>query len=318
MPSYDKTSLWQKTLAAKIDDPHSKERERLRIAYENVRGRAKPLAEMIAKDLPDYTVHDITHSDALWEYADLIVGHNYPLNPCEVFVLGCTFLIHDLGMGLAVYPNGLVELKKTTLWEDIVADLLRKNDVEEITADVIKHAPEDIQKQALGETLRQLHADQADKLAFKYWPNPEGSEKYYLMEDSELRDAFGVIIGRISCSHWWPIEQLVQEFQDVMGAQVSFPSDWTVDPLKLACILRVSDCAHIDERRAPAFLRALRRPNDVSDDHWKFQCKLYQPRIEIDRLSFTAKNSFSIDDAGAWWVCFDMLRIIDSELREID
>ena len=61
MPSCDKTALWQQALAAKVDDPHSKERERLRVAYENVRARAQPVAEAIAKDLPDYTVHDITH-----------------------------------------------------------------------------------------------------------------------------------------------------------------------------------------------------------------------------------------------------------------
>jgi len=127
MPSYDKTALWQQALAAKVDDPYSKERERLRAAYENVRSRAQPVAEAIDKDLPDYTVHDITHSDALWEYADLIAGPNYPLNPCEAFVLGCAFLVHDLGMGLAAYPEGLAGLKKLALWKDTVADLLREN-----------------------------------------------------------------------------------------------------------------------------------------------------------------------------------------------
>src|SRR5688572_22378854 len=106
---YDNTSLWQRSLAAQPNDAHSVERERLRVAYDNVRNRAIPLAESIALAFPDFTVHDISHSDALWEYADLICGSEYPINACEAFVLGCAFLVHDLGMGLAVYPEGMAE-----------------------------------------------------------------------------------------------------------------------------------------------------------------------------------------------------------------
>ncbi len=318
MPLYDKTTLWQQALATKIDDPHSKERERLRAAYENVRTRAQPLAAMIAKDLPDYTVHDITHPDALWEYADLIVGPSNPLNPSEAFVLGCAFLVHDLGMGLAAYPEGLSGLKKTILWKDTVADLLHKKVYEEINDQAIEDAADEVEKQAITETLRRLHAERADKLALIHWTSPTGDERFYLIEDPEFRAAFGPIIGRIAFSHWWPIDQLARELSDVMGAHAGLPQSWTVDPLKLACILRCADYSHIDERRAPAFLRALFKPEGASDDHWNFQAKLYQPRLEGDRLVFTAKSGFSIEDAGAWWVCFDTLKSIDSELRKVD
>ena len=318
MPLYDKTTLWQQALGTKIDDPHSKERERLRAAYENVRTRAQPLAAIIAKDLPDYTVHDITHSDALWEYADLIVGPNNPLNASEAFVLGCAFLVHDLGMGLAAYPEGLAGLKKLTLWKDTVADLLLKKGYDEVNDQVIEHVPPEVEKEAIAEVLRRLHAERADKLALIHWTSPTGDERFYLIEDPEFRAAFGPIIGRIAFSHWWPIDQLTREFSAVMGAAAGFPQSWTVDPLKLACILRCGDYSHVDERRAPAFLRALFKPEDESDDHWKFQAKLYQPRLEGDRLIFTAKSGFSIEDAGAWWVCFDTLNAIDSELRKVD
>jgi len=163
-----------------------------------------------------------------------------------------------------------------------------------------------------------LHAECADKLALIHWTSPKGDQRFHLIEDPEFRESFGPIIGRISFSHWWPVEQVAREFPVVMGAQVAFPQTWTVDLLKLACILRCADYSHIDERRAPAFLRALRRPAGVSDDHWKFQTKLYQPRLEGDRLIFTAKSGFSIEDAGAWWICFDTLSSIDCELRRVD
>lgn len=318
MTSYDKTALWQNALAAKVDDPYSKERERLRVAYETVRMRAQPVAEAISKDLPDYTVHDITHSDALWEYAELIVGSNNLLTPSEAFVLGCAFLVHDLGMGLAAYPDGLTGLKKLTLWKDTVADLLHKQGNEGVNDQAIEHAAPEVEKQAIAEVLRRLHAERADKIALIHWTSPTGDERFHLIEDPEFRVAFGPIIGQIAYSHWWPIDQLAKEFSAVMGAHTGFPQSWTVDPLKLACILRCADYSHIDERRAPIFLRALFKPEGMADDHWKFQAKLYQPRLEGDRLIFTAKSGFSIDDAGAWWVCFDTLKAIDSELRKVD
>lgn len=257
MPSYKKTALWQQGLAPKVDDQYSKERERLRVAYENVRTRAAPIAEAIAKDLPDYTVHDITHTDALWEYADLIAGATHALTPCEIFVLGCAFLVHDLGMGLAAYPEGLVGLKKLTFWKDSVANILRSKGFEEISDNTIENAAPEIQKQAVADVLRCLHAERADKLALIYWETPKKDQRFYLLEDPELRDSFGPIIGRISFSHWWPVERLATEFLTVMGAQVGFPPSWTVDPLKLACILRCADYAHIDKRLTSALIKSL-------------------------------------------------------------
>lgn len=151
-----------------------------------------------------------------------------------------------------------------------------------------------------------------------HWQTPTADQQFHLIEDPDLRESFGPLIGRIAASHWWPVDELPRKFPAVMGAQVGFPASWTIDPLKLASILRCADFAHIDERRAPAFLRALRQPRGVSGDHWKFQSKLYQPRLEGDRLIFTAKAPFSIADAPAWWLCFDTLREIDRELRKVD
>lgn len=318
MASFDKTALWQQALAAKMDDPNTSERERLRVAYENVRKRAQPLAETIAKDLPDFTVHDITHSDALWEYADLITGASYPLNACEGFVLGCAFLLHDLGMGLAAYPEGLIGLKKHAFWKDTVADLLRQKGIEVVDDVAIQNASAEIQQNAVSEALRLLHAERAEKLASMHWSSPTGDQRFYLIEDQELREAFGSVIGRIAFSHWWTVDRVAKELSEITGSQPGFPPSWTIDPLKLACILRCADYAHIDERRAPAFLRALRKPKVGADDHWKFQVKLYQPRIEGDRLVFTAKSAFTIEEASAWWICFDTLSGIDAELRKVD
>ena len=103
-----------------------------------------------------------------------------------------------------------------------------------------------------------------------------------------------------------------------MGAQGGFDNSWTVDPVKLACVLRTADAAHLDERRAPGFLAAVRKPSGVSATHWRFQEQLYQPRLESDRLVYTSKSDFPIEEAASWWTCFDALQVLDHELRHVD
>ncbi len=75
MPSYENTNLWANTLAQRPEgdrDPDEGARERLRTAFLNLRERARLLAAEIPRDLPNFTVHDISHLDALWEMAELV------------------------------------------------------------------------------------------------------------------------------------------------------------------------------------------------------------------------------------------------------
>ena len=297
----------QSALAARLDDPFKKERERLRSTYDAVRTAAAPIAESIARDLPDYTVHDISHLDALWEYAELIAGPTYPLTPCEAFVLGCAFLVHDLGMGLAAYPEGLQGLKQHERWKDLEA----RQRGDKKFGKSSSAGPSGVDEEyIIAEMLRHLHAERAASLASVYWTDPD-DRRFYLIDDHGLREAFGPVIGRVAHSHWWPVDRILKEFPTIMGALAGFPQIWTVDAAKLACILRCADYAQIDDRRAPSFIRALRWPRLGADDHWRFQNKLYQPRIEGDRLIFPAKNGFNVSEASAWWLCFDTLRGLD-------
>jgi len=121
--SYERTCAWKASLAGRTDDPDELPRERLRTAFRRMREKAETLAGEIARDLPDFTVHDITHLDALWELVDLIGGGDLALNPCETFVLGGALLTHDLGMTAAAYPGGRDELRAQERWRDAVARL---------------------------------------------------------------------------------------------------------------------------------------------------------------------------------------------------
>jgi hypothetical protein len=250
--------------------------------------------------------------------AEITAGADFPLTPTEAFVLGGAFLIHDLGMGLAAYPEGVAALHRDKAWSDAVAALLRRKLDRVPTPEEIAFPPPDIEKEAIGETLRNLHARHAAHLALISWHDPTSRTAYHLIESPELRELFGATIGRIAYSHWWSVPALREKFSATLGAPTWCPKEWTVDALKLACVLRVADASHIDARRAPGFLRALRKPRGIGDEHWKFQQKLHQPQQRDHRLIYTTGSPFRLNDAPAWWLCLDTLKMIDGELRHVD
>ena len=198
-----------------------------------------------------FTVHDDTHLDALWEMADIIAGTPFVLTPSEAFVLGGAFLIHDLGMGVAAYPEGIGALRGHKTWLDTISSLLRRQLGRAPNPDEIANPPQDVEKEAVRGTLRQLHAEHAAVLALIPWRTPTSQTEYHLIEDPELRNYFGETIGRIAHSHWWSVSELSDNFKAEITAPGGWPNAWTVDPLKVACLLRVADAAHIDARRAP-------------------------------------------------------------------
>jgi len=315
---FDETRLWRSSLAVS-GDGYDDERERLRVAYLAFRDRAKFIAGDIPLELREYTVHDITHLDALWEIADLVAGPDVRLSPTEAFVLGGAFLVHDLGMGLAAWPGGLDQLRQESQWPDIVSLALRDELGRPATADEVAHPSDEIVKFAMESILRERHAYCASRLPLTHWSTADRSSEYYLIDNNELRSTYGELIGELAASHWWSIDQVGEHFQGPdLGAPVSFPSEWTVDRLKLACLVRLADAGHLDARRAPPFLRVIRRPSGVSDLHWAFQERMHRPQVDGDRLVYTASPAFSASDAGAWWVCHDSLRMVDQELRGVD
>ncbi|MBE9592617.1 MAG: ATP-binding protein, partial [Proteobacteria bacterium] len=320
MNRFENTRLWQNTLAVQSEpDPERQQRMKLRETFYSFRERAKMLAGEISRDLPDFTVHDISHIDALWEMAELVAGQDFVLTPPEAFVLGGAFLIHDLGMGVAAYPNGIEELRKGELWNDTIFAEMKKNLKRAPTDDEIKNPNKEIEKSATQSVLRDSHAKHAEKLALIKWKDSvNNAEEYHLIEDNDLRQTYGRVIGLIAHSHWWPIEKLIDNLPTTLGAPGGFSNEWTVDPVKLACLLRISDACHIDERRAPGFLRTIRKPDNDARKHWVFQENLYQPRLESDRLVYTSKNAFTTEENLSWWQCYEILQMIDHELRNVD
>jgi hypothetical protein len=320
MPDLSKTveqsSLWLRTLAKTEPDLHHAERDRLRTSFLSFRNRANLLSLEIAKDLPDLTVHDITHLDALWEVASQIVGPNVSLTPAEGYVLGGSILLHDLAMSIAATPGGLHAISNDPRWTDTIHSYFHAKHGRAPHREEIAEPPEDARQLALFSLLRLVHAENAEKLAFVQFGT--GASVQYLIEDTELRQTFGRVIGQIAHSHWWSLTEVEKRLDRRIGAPHWAPGDWTIDPLKIACILRAADAAHVDARRSPSFQKLFSSISPASRIHWTFQERLNKSYVRDDALVFTSGQAFSLDEASAWWLCLDTLRMVDAELRGID
>ncbi len=318
------TALWRRSLSeekyhASPDQQLQRDcASRLRESFKLFRDRLSVLTGEISRSFRDLTVHDVEHTDALWQCADLLLGDDYPINPSETYVLGGAFLLHDAGLALASYQDIRTDVRHTALWKDCAAVAFRRDVGRPIREEDYPNLPADIEQEATEFFLRQRHAQQASALGLASFRAKEGDDSRYLIDDADLRDAFGHLIGQIAYSHWWPIDKVMMELPDTHGPLASGPPEWYVDPLKLAIILRTCDAIQIDSRRAPALLRSLRKPTGVAQDHWRFQERMMAPFVENRAIVFTSSSPFKQSDSDAWWTGKELLQAADSELRVAD
>ncbi|MEV0740890.1 ATP-binding protein [Streptomyces sp. NPDC050549] len=315
---YTSTPLWQDTLAPRPSgDAQAEQRERLRTSYVELRRKAAVLLQENERSMPDFTVHDISHVDALWETADLVCGRQVTLNPAEAYVLGCAFVLHDAAMGEAAYGTSVRETLGEKRWRDLVSVAYYQQegcwpDQEDLNA-----PPTEIADACRATAIRETHAEQARRLVDQPWRSSTGNE-IFLIEEVQLREVYGPLIGDLAASHWWPVSGLAGEFGHTIGSLPWQPSEWTIEPLKLACVLRLADATQIDSRRAPTLLFSLRNPLGTAREHWRFQEHISRPHLKGDRVRYTSLRPFSSQDAASWWLALDYLRRIDEELKSVD
>ena len=191
-----------------------------------IRRNTKHLTSKIAGSLPNLTIHDISHLDALWDVAGTVIGPEFPINPLEAYIFGAAVLLHDAGLCFEAYSGGQDAVRSTLQWRDAYGRLSSKSS--QMTN------PE---READYEALRTLHASQASLLATKPWPTTNMQE-LYLIDDSEIRENYGRLVGEIASSHHWNLELAVQRFSTRRPPAAFFDADWDVDSLKIACMLR--------------------------------------------------------------------------------
>jgi hypothetical protein len=313
---FQATALWLRTLATSAAS-HERQRERLRASYLSIRENATVLLGELSRSVPDFTVHDMSHVDAMWETASLICGDLVPLNPAEAYVLGCAFVFHDAAMGAAAFTKDISEVVGHSRWRDLLSLEYAKRQGELPCAADLSAPPEDIIRACTMTAIREMHASQAARLVDQPWRTSAGND-LHLVEDLQLREFYGPLIGELAASHWWNVDDLPERFRRTKGSLPWQPEVWVVEPLKLACILRIADATQVDSRRAPTFLFALRTPGGESEQHWRFQQYMGRPHLDGDRITYSSWRPFREHEVDAWWFALDYLRLVDLEMKRVD
>ncbi|WP_329598072.1 ATP-binding protein [Streptomyces pseudovenezuelae] len=312
-----KPGLWKRSLGPDAHVTHASTRDRFRQALADMNKRASELAGEISRDLPEFTQHDISHLDALWELADLIAGPDAVLNPAEGFVLGASILTHDLAMSRSSHLLAGGGIRARVEWPDALAAELRRHLGRAPYPAELAAPAEEIATRAEKFLLRDLHASIAEILPTSSWTTQDNATAY-LIADAEIRSAYGRLIGAVAASHHWDYDRVVDSLGSPVGVPGFAPVNWTVDTLLLASLLRTADAAHLDSSRAPDLLAAVRDLPEESKNHWLFQSRLQRPYLKNDRLVFTASQGFGREEMNAWWLAYDALRVVDDELRNAD
>jgi hypothetical protein len=311
---YDETALWCQTLgSAGATTREESALATLRSTFETAHDRIKPIVRQAHVDCRGLTIHDESHLDALWQLATTIAGDEYPINPLEAFVFGCSVLFHDSALAVAAYEGGLEGIKQTREWKQAISQLTGGTDPSK------RHQKSDdipkLESAALFSVLRSLHAKQAAAIVEREWERPDGKPPISILEDTEIRDYYGQIIGRIAQSHHWDIDRVAREFSTRRVPPPSLPSEWELNELKIALLLRCSDAAHIDQRRAPLMEYILANPKGISALHWNFQNRLGTPKQGDRSILYNSGRDFGRSEADAWWLCFDTCKMISEELQ---
>jgi hypothetical protein len=240
--------------------------------------------------------------DALWTVADQILtpAEIAALSPGEVFLLTCGFYLHDVGMAYAATNEGLRLLKESTPYKSFMAVLPQA-----------QQADPTFQAQAVAVAVRQLHASAGKELATNEIPGTQGR---YLFEALSIRELWGATCGDIAASHHWSLARLEASFGPLGVAPL--PGGRRADLLYVAACLRLIDYAHINRERASSLDRAFRGQFNVdSVVHWLAQEHVDGPVRDQDELIYRASNPIS--NVDAWWLYYEMLSGLDSEIRAV-
>ncbi|WP_328687505.1 ATP-binding protein [Streptomyces caniferus] len=308
--------LWKRAFSPDSFTESATERDRFSSALHDMRTRGAHLAVEISADMPDFTQHDVTHMDSLWELADLVAGPHTTLNPAEAFVFGGAVIVHDLAMSRAAHSL-LGGVRSRADWPDALASELRFQLRRSPHPSELAMPPEEIAARAEKILFRRAHAELAESLPLTSWKSLSG-DTMYLISDPEIRIAYGRLIGEIAASHHWNYEKVTERLSAPVGAPGFAPVSWKVDSLYLACLLRTADASHLDATRSPDILAAVREISSDSRDHWIFQSRLQRPYLQNEKLCFTAPAGFSREEMSAWWLAYDTLKMVDGELKSAD
>jgi hypothetical protein len=211
--------------------------EKLFHRLEDVRKRAEPLLSRIIQTFPDYTTHDIKHSEEILEKLRETIPESLKdrLNAYEVYFLIVATYLHDIGM--VNFP-----------------ELIDKEKLEEFSEKEKKDNPKATEQQILEDFIRENHHLRSEKFIIENF------------KDLEIEDIHQAeVIGRICRGHRKENLHDMELFEpDKMYK--SYPINI---PL-LASLLRIGDELDLTFERTPMIIYEHVPPrDDISKIEWE-------------------------------------------------
>lgn len=314
--SYKKTRLWINTFE---NSKHPELAKKIESVYETAWERSCSIARHIASDAHGLTLHDEAHFIALWRCADIICGSELKFTPVELFIFGVAVLIHDAAHTVLAYEGGIDALAKTDEWADAVASKILRDSNQTLNLSEHNSLSEDQKRAVIFDTVRALHAKQAQKLLSIAFKHPGLGTDFFIIDDPVIRQHLGGVIGEIAASHHWSLAKL-EGLGKTRHVVNPYDAYGPIRPILLGALMRTADAIQIDSARAPDFEFALSRPVGISHQHWLAQNRLAIGVDEEDSSVLTIDSSvaFEENEASAWWIAFELANVADKELRETD
>ena len=271
-------------------------------AVKHLRSTASEIGARIADVIPDFTDHSVRHMDALWAVTDQVLTpsevERFTLS--EAFVLACSFYIHDLGMAVAITPEGRKQLETSPAYASVYERAVKADGYDSASARVL----------ALKLAAREQHASVAERLIDEKLP---GLDRY-LLESTTLRTHWGEQIGTVAASHHWSLSEVDRRAGS--RGKIPTPVGDTIDLGFLAGVLRIADYAHINSDRASTLDRILRSSIAAESlKHWNAQEFITGPFRESNHIVYGCTRA--IADVDGWWVFYEMASGLDREISAV-
>lgn len=314
--AYKQTRLWINTFE---NSKHPELAKKIESVYETAWERSCSIARRIASDAHGLTLHDEAHFMALWRCADIICGSELKFTPVELLIFGVAVLIHDAAHTVLAYEGGIDSLAKTDEWADAVASKILRDSSHTFKLSDHTLLSEDQRRIAIFETVRALHAKQAQKLLSIAFKHPGLGTDFFIIDDPVIRQHLGGVIGEIAASHHWNLARL-EGLRKTRHVVSPYDAYGPIRPILLGALMRTADAIQIDSARAPDFEFALSKPGGISHQHWLAQNRL---AVGVDEenssvLTIDSTVPFEENEALAWWIAFELANVADKELRETD
>lgn len=304
-PNIRESCLWRKATTPILSVGEKKD---LRSLLEQFAEKALIHLREIRVTFPEYTPHDDTHIERLFEIAEIVLGEDCinSLNPTEAFLLSCSLFGHDIGMAVSkderncilsdtnesVGPDGNpVSFAPISGESDRFDTFLKEHLIEKPSVD------EDLETKQWAEYIRLTHAERSGERIKKIFQEFGAPEIGRVVAD--ICVAHGMDAKHLRYDHLYPTSKRLHS--EVVNVQAT------------AIYLRIIDLLDLCQNRTPYEQWRFINPKDkISAREWKKHHALEPIFYEDDEIVFRGSTS----EVEVWSELHDLREYCQAQYNE--